>query len=165
MHFQLLRQQLEGESLFRLVFSSSSSSRYHCSSRWSCSSGCHSNIHDCAACLLSRFSCVRLFATPWTVAPQAPLSMGFPRKEHWSGLPGPLPGDLPNSESNLSLLHWQADSLPPSYLRALSTHYQVSNLIILVILHNRHYYPHFGNEGVQNPKEKWLINTRAWIQP
>ena len=108
---------------------------------------------------------VRLFETPWTVAPQAPLSMGFPRKEHWSGLPGPLPGDLPDSESNLSLLHWQADSLPPSYLRALSTHYQVSNVIILVILHNRHYYPHFGNEGVQNPKEKWLINTRAWIQP
>ena len=34
--------------------------------------------------------------TPWTVAPQAPLSMGFPRQEHWSGLPFPSPGDLPN---------------------------------------------------------------------
>ena len=46
--------------------------------------------------MLSRFSRVRLFATPWTVARQAPLSMGFPRPEHWNGLPRPPPGDLPN---------------------------------------------------------------------
>ena len=37
-------------------------------------------------------SCVRLFATPWTVAYQAPPSMGFPRQEYWSGLPFPSPG-------------------------------------------------------------------------
>ena len=44
--------------------------------------------------LLSR---VRLFGpTPWTVAYQAPLSMGFSRQEYWSGLPFPSPGDLPN---------------------------------------------------------------------
>ena len=36
------------------------------------------------------------FATPWTVACQAPLSMGFLRKESWSGLPFPFPGDLPD---------------------------------------------------------------------
>ena len=41
-------------------------------------------------------SCVRLFATPWTVAYQASLSMGFSRKEYWSGLPFPSPGDLPD---------------------------------------------------------------------
>ena len=35
-------------------------------------------------------------AIPWTVAHQAPLSMGFPRQEYWSGLPFPSPGDLPN---------------------------------------------------------------------
>ena len=35
-------------------------------------------------------------ATPWTVARQAPLSMGFPRQEYWSALPFPFPGDLPN---------------------------------------------------------------------
>ena len=35
-------------------------------------------------------------ATPWTVAHQAPLSMGFPRQEYWSGLPFPSPGDLPD---------------------------------------------------------------------
>ena len=44
---------------------------------------------------LSRFSCVQLFATPWTVAYQAPLSMIIPRQEYWSGLPFPSPGDLP----------------------------------------------------------------------
>ena len=36
------------------------------------------------------------FATPWTVALQAPLSMGFSRQEYWSGLPFPSPGDLPH---------------------------------------------------------------------
>ena len=36
------------------------------------------------------------FATPWTVALQVPLSMGFPRQEYWSGLPFPSSGDLPN---------------------------------------------------------------------
>ena len=41
-------------------------------------------------------SCVRLFETPWTVAYQAPRSMGFSRQEYWSGLPFPSPGDLPN---------------------------------------------------------------------
>ena len=48
------------------------------------------------ACMLSCFSCVQLFATPWTVAHQAPLSMGFSRQEHWSGLPCPPPGNLPD---------------------------------------------------------------------
>ena len=41
-------------------------------------------------------SCVQLFAIPWTVASWAPLSMGFPGQEYWSGLPFPLPGDLPD---------------------------------------------------------------------
>ena len=39
---------------------------------------------------------VGLFATPWTVAHQAPLSMGFSRQEYWNGLPFPFPGDLPD---------------------------------------------------------------------
>ena len=47
-------------------------------------------------CVLSCFSCARLFATLWTVARQFPLSMGFPRREYWRGLPCPPPGDLPN---------------------------------------------------------------------
>ena len=39
---------------------------------------------------------VRLFATPWIVAYQVPLAMGFSRQEYWSGLPFPSPGDLPD---------------------------------------------------------------------
>ena len=42
-------------------------------------------------------SCVRLFAIPWTVAYQAPPSMGFSRQEYWSGLPFPSSGDPPNA--------------------------------------------------------------------
>ena len=45
---------------------------------------------------LQSLSCIRLFATPWTVALQAPLSVGFSRQENWSGLPFPSPGDLHN---------------------------------------------------------------------
>ena len=56
--------------------------------------------HSCSHCvsmgILTCFSRVWLFMTLWTVAHQAPLSMGFPRQEYWSGLPCPPPGDLPN---------------------------------------------------------------------
>ena len=52
-----------------------------------------SSIVDMKVKLLSR---VQLFATPWTVAYQASLSMGFSRQEYWSGLPFPSPGDLPD---------------------------------------------------------------------
>ena len=46
--------------------------------------------------LVQLLSHVRLSATPWTEACQAPLSMGFSRQEYWNGLPFPSPGDLPN---------------------------------------------------------------------
>ena len=55
-------------------------------------------------CLLSRFSRVRLLATLWTTAHQAPLSMGFSRREYWSGFPCPPPGDLPTRGSNPHLM-------------------------------------------------------------
>ena len=45
-------------------------------------------------CVLSCYSCVQLFVTLWTIAHQAPLSMGFSRQEYWSGLPCPPPGDI-----------------------------------------------------------------------
>ena len=57
--------------------------------------------------------------TPGTVAPpQAPLSMGFPRQEYWSGLLFPSPEDLPDSRIKPTSLAWQADSSPLSHLRA-----------------------------------------------
>ena len=46
--------------------------------------------------MCSMLSCIQLFVTPWTVAHQAPLFMVFFRQEYWSGLPFPIPGDLPN---------------------------------------------------------------------
>ena len=55
-------------------------------------------------------------ASPWTVAHQAPLSMGFPRQEYWSELPFPSPGDLPDPEFKPTSPAWQADSLTLSYL-------------------------------------------------
>ena len=54
---------------------------------------------------------VRLFATPWTLAHQAPLSMGFPKQEHWSGMLFPSPGDLPNPGIQSVFPAWQAASL------------------------------------------------------
>ena len=66
--------------------------------------------------LLSCFSCVQLFVTLWTVAGQAPLSMGFFRQEYWSGLLCPPPGDLPDPGIKLGSPSWQADSLPLSHL-------------------------------------------------
>ena len=55
---------------------------------------------------------VQLFVTPKTVARQAPLSMGFSRREYWSGLPFPSPGDLPDSGIKPWSPALQADSLP-----------------------------------------------------
>ena len=55
-------------------------------------------------CVISSFSHVRHFATQWIVALQASLSMAFSRKECWSWLPCPPPGDLPNPEIELHLL-------------------------------------------------------------
>ena len=58
--------------------------------------------------------------TPWTVAHQALLSVGFPRQEYYSGLPVPSPGDPFDREGlNSCLLHWQADSLLLSYQGSL----------------------------------------------
>ena len=58
---------------------------------------------------------VQLFVTPWTIALQAPPSMGFSRREYWSGLPFPSPGDLPNpgiEAQSLAPPVLQADSFP-----------------------------------------------------
>ena len=67
--------------------------------------------------MLSRFSRIQFFATLWTTAHKAPLSMGFSRQEQWSGLPCCPPGDLPGSVTEptsfvLCLPRWQAGSLP-----------------------------------------------------
>ena len=68
-------------------------------STWGFSQGIVLHIPSVWACMHAKLlqSC-RLFATLWTIARQAPMSMGFSRQEYWSGLPSPPPGDLPNPE-------------------------------------------------------------------
>ena len=73
------------------------------------------------ACILSRFSHIQLFVTLWTIALQAPLSMGFSRQEYWSGFPCPPPGDRPNpgmEPVSPAAPALQADSLPLSIREA-----------------------------------------------
>ena len=64
---------------------------------------------------MSALSHVHLFATSWTLAHQAPLSMGFSRQEYWNGLPFPTLGNLPNpgiKPTSPIFPAFQADSLP-----------------------------------------------------
>ena len=72
---------------------------------------------------------VRLFATPWTAAHQAPLSMGFSRQEYWSGLPFPSPGGLPNPGIEPRSPALQADALTsePSGKRVANTRWPKSS--------------------------------------
>ena len=67
---------------------------------------------------------VRLFATPWTVAFQAPPSMGFPRQEHWSELPFLFPGDLPRDSTCTS----RTDRQIPHYCAPWEARYSVGNV-------------------------------------
>ena len=86
------------------------------------------------ACVLSCFSRVWLFATPWTVPLQAPLAMGFSRHTHWCGLPCPTPGALPEpviEPCYLCLLHcwrilycWASREAPFTCLTALCEIYR-----------------------------------------
>ena len=73
-------------------------------------------LHLLQQCCVTRVQCLvaqsaRLFATPWTVARQAPLSMSFSRQEYWSGLPCLLPGDLPKPGIELRSPALPTDSL------------------------------------------------------
>ena len=76
-----------------------------------------------SASVLKRFSCVRLFATPRTVALQAPLSMGFSRQEYWSGLPSPPPGESsrPRDQARVSFTSCLGSSV------AISTTWEALN--------------------------------------
>ena len=81
------------------------------------------------------FSRVRLFATPWTVAYQAPPSMGFSRQECWSRLPFPSPGDLPDPGIEPGSPTLQADALQseppgkPNYIhKIVLNNYETFNI-------------------------------------
>ena len=74
----------------------------------------HTHIHMQYFCMykVKPLSRVWLFATPWTVTYQAPLSIRFPKQEYWSGLPFPSPRDLPDSGIEPRSPALQADALP-----------------------------------------------------
>ena len=77
-------------------------------------------------CVLSHSVVSDSLRLPWTITLQAPLSVGFLKKEYWSGLTFPSPGDLPNpgiKPTSPYLLHCQADSLPLNQLRSLDLTY------------------------------------------
>ena len=82
-------------------------------------------------------------ATPWTVAPQAPLCMGFSRQEYWSGLPFPSPGNLPHPGINWGFLHCR---------RIL---YQLSNQRPLLRLTNGTCYPNFT---------LWFVHLKMYLE-
>ena len=90
------------------------------------------------ACMLSHFSQVQLFSTLWTVAHQAPLSMGFFRQEYWGGLPCPPPGDLPSPGIELPSLLCLSPALAAGFFTTSATwealHYLTIFLIISPIL-------------------------------
>ena len=70
------------------------------------------HLSEFAQVKVKLLSCSWLFATPWTVAYQAPPSIGFSRQEYWSGLPFPSPGDLPNPGIKPGSPALQTDALP-----------------------------------------------------
>ena len=76
------------------------------------SSSMSTELFNCLRMSVCAQSCP-IFVNPWTVACQAPLTMGFSKQEYCSGLLFPSPGDLPDPGIELlPLLHWQAGSLP-----------------------------------------------------
>ena len=84
--------------------------------------------------MLSHFSCVCLFVTPWTVDCQALLSMGFSRQEYWSGLPFPSPGDLPNPGSNVGLLQCRQTLYHLSHQGSPVKPMQLAKKLLLLLL-------------------------------
>ena len=83
------------------------------------------------ACVLRHFSWVWLFATLWITARQAPLSMGFPRQQYWSGLPYPPSGDLPGPGSNLSSL--MSPALAGWFFTTIATWEALSDRLVIQV--------------------------------
>ena len=124
--------------------------------------------------VLSHFSRVLLFATPWTVACQAPLSAGFSRQEYWSGLPFPSPGDRPKAgvepvslmSPALQILYHQHHLGSPSHSRVMCN-YLMTSLIV-------YQFSKFSQIPLQFAKFHWVCicvkhnmiqqNQRLWSQ-
>ena len=97
-------------------------------------------LHARLKVLVKVLSPVALCGTPWTMAHQAPLSVGFSRQEYWIGLPFPSPADLPDPGIKLGSPTLQANSLPidpPGKLVICKDH---------AILHRGNKFPQTGRE-------------------
>ena len=105
-----------------LVHGMSEECQYHQQTHWDERN--HTCNHICRCAALSRVSCVQLFATTWTLSCQSPLFMRSSSQEYRSGLPCPLPGDLPDSGIEPASLMLSAltgglfTTVPPSKPRA-----------------------------------------------
>ena len=95
---------------------------------------------------------VRLFVTPWTVAYQAPPSMGFSRQEYWSGLPFPFPGDLPDPGTEPGSPTLQAASEPPG---------KASNVIELYYVYVS--FPSDANDRTSESCTQFLLNHHCLL--
>ena len=106
------------------------------------------------------------FATLWTVAHQASLSIGFPRQEYWSGLPFPSPGHLPGPGIEPGSLTLQADSLVSEPPGKPSRHYLQSRACYGHFLKRRSVSSKEMKTSFTSPAEDWklfLLNYRiAW---
>ena len=101
---------------------------------------------------------VWLFATPWTVAHQAPLSMGFSRQEYCSGLPFPSPGDLPDPGIEPWSPAFQADSSPsePPGKPSLISKYTTIIIIIKMVWYENKRYTHRPMGQNWEPRNKHI---------
>ena len=99
------------------------------------------------------FSHVRLFATPWTVAYQAPPSIGFSRQEYWSGLPFPSPGDLPDPGIKPRSPTFQADALT-SEPRASVYMYTIYIYAMCIYMYTIYIYVYICNGILLNHKKE-----------
>ena len=123
---------------------------------------------------MKSFSCVRLFAAPWTVAYQAPLSMGFSRQEYWIGLPFPSPGDLPDPGIEPRSPALQANALPSKppgksiyiyiYMYIYTYNFYIFKYILLYsYILNIHYYLLYAKvTRSQGLVPKTILEGQVW---
>ena len=102
-------------------------------------------------CVLSHFSCVWLFATPWTVACQIPLSMGFSRREYWNallyGMPCPSPKDPPDPGTEPSSL-WSPALADRFFIISTTWEAQSWGLDLMITQRTQRAFPHFSLEAL-----------------
>ena len=131
--------------------------------------------------MLSCFSRVQLFVRLWTVARQAPLSMGFSRQEYWSGLPCPIPGDLPEAGTEPTSLSLHSIGRPAFYHQChlgslkLPTIY-IKKIIIISKSANSDFfffsrdntlsnYVHYKQSQRNRILSKWYLEAMVWVTP